>query len=119
MEFEALGCPANSRVLAQQRLYLFQCVAEPVAGYGNENVAHAIETTREIRVGAQVRGKADTRKVPFVLAVRNHGLEKVELDDTAEPDVTTSTRKLQRQRSSPGTRADDRYRCWCRVDDLV
>jgi len=90
-----------------------------VAGHGHENVAHAIDTTREIRVGAQVRGKADARKVSLVLAVRNHGLEKVKLDDSAEPDVTAGTRKLQRQRGSPGTGADDCYRFWCRVDDLV
>ena len=119
MQFEALRSPADPRIISQQWFYLCQRVAEAVTGHGNEDVTHTIETARKIRVGAQVRRKAGAWQVPLVLAVRNHGLEKVELDDTAEPNVTTGTRKLQRQRGSPGTGADDRYRFWCRVDDLV
>ena len=119
MQLEALRRPADPRVVAQQWFYFCQCVAQSVTGHGNKDVAHAIETAGELRVGTQVRRKADARKVAFVLAVRNHSLEKIKLDDTAEPDVTTGSRELQCQRGSPRTGADDSYRFWCRVDDLV
>jgi hypothetical protein len=84
-----------------------------VAGYRNENVTDIIEALREGRAGAQVRGKAYAGQIPLVLTVCGHDLKKIKLHDATKPNITTSTRKLQCQRSSPGTGADHCNCSWC------
>ena len=84
-----------------------------MAGYRNKNITHTIEALREGRAGAQVGGENYAGQVPLVLAVCNHRLEKIKLHDATKPNITTSTRKLQCQCSSPGAGADHCDFFWC------
>jgi len=79
----------------------------------NQDVASAIEAFCEIRTGGQVRRKLDVWKIPLVFTVFDHRLEEVELDNTAQANVTADPGELQRQRGSPGACADDGNSLWC------
>jgi hypothetical protein len=75
-----------------------------------ENIANTIKAFAEVRTRDKIFRKFDTREIADILAVRNHGFQQVELNDATQANVTSRARKLQRQRGSPGTSADNRYR---------
>jgi hypothetical protein len=80
-----------------------------VARNHNENVAHTIKAVTEIRACNKICREFDAREIADVLTIRNHCFQQVELNDTTQANVTSRARKLQRQRRSPGTSADNRY----------
>jgi hypothetical protein len=90
---------------------------ETVAGHDDEYVACAVQAFRKIRIRGQVLWKLDARKVTRVLAVIDHRLEEVELENAAQSNLTADPGKLQRQRGAPGARADDCNNFWCRIAD--
>jgi hypothetical protein len=53
----------------------------------------------------------------FVFPIADHRLKEVEFDDAAQANLTANPGKLQRQRGTPGARADDSNRLWCRAAD--
>ena len=81
-----------------------------MAGYHHKNIANAGQAFTEVRTSDDVRWKFDTREIADILPVRNHGFQQVELNDATQANATSRARKLQRQRGSPGTSADNRYR---------
>jgi len=78
-----------------------------VAGYYDKYVAYAFKAVTEIRMSRQVVRKLDSGEIANILTVCDHRFEQVELDNATEPNVTTRARKLQRQRGTPGARADN------------
>ena len=78
-----------------------------MTGYHYKNIAHAGQAFAEVRTSDEVRWKRDTREITNVFTVRYHSLQQVDLKDAAEADVAARSGKLQRQRRSPGTGADD------------
>ena len=78
-----------------------------MAGHYDKDVAYAVKTVAEVRVSRQVVRKFDSGEIPNILTVCDHRFEQVELDNATEPNIITRARKLQSQRRSPGTRADD------------
>jgi hypothetical protein len=65
-----------------------------VAGDHNKYVAYAVKTVTQVRVSRQVIWKFDSGEIANILTVRDHRLEQVELDDTAEPNIAARARKL-------------------------
>jgi hypothetical protein len=92
-------------------------VPETVTRHDYEYVARTFQALRKIRVGGQVLRELDARKVTFVLPVVDHRLEEVKFDDAAQANLTANPGKLQRQRGTPGARADDGNRFGCRTAD--
>ena len=78
-----------------------------MAGDDHEYVTNTVETFCEVRAGDQVWRKFDAGQVANVFAVGHHGFKQVEFDNAAQPDIAAATRKLQRQRRSPGPGADN------------
>jgi len=78
-----------------------------VAGHDDENISCALETSFEVWVCDEVGRKADAWKIAGVFTIGRHGLEQVEFEQSAQAHVASTAGKLQRQRRSPGTGADD------------
>jgi len=78
-----------------------------MAGNDDKYVAYTFKTVTEVRVGRQIVRKFDSGEIANILTVCDHRFEQVELDNATEPNITTRARKLQGQRRSPGTRADN------------
>ena len=116
-ELEALGGPAHARILGQERLDARQRVAQAVARDDDEHIPNAVETGLEIGAGPETGRKLDAGEIPLVFAVLDHGLEEVQLDDAAEPNIATHPCELHGQRGSPGTGADNGNRRGGRVVD--
>jgi len=81
-----------------------------MTGHDHEKITNASKAFSEVRTSNKVCGKLDAGEIANIFAVRDHGLEQVELNDAAEANVAARSRELQRQRRSPGTGADD---CYC------
>lgn len=65
-----------------------------MTGNHDENVAHTFKAIAEIRTGLKVWWKLDAREIAYILAVRHHGLKKVELNHPAKTDITARAREL-------------------------
>ena len=74
-----------------------------------KNITNTIKAIAEIRACNKIRREFDAREIADILAVRNHCFQQVELNDPTQANVTSRARKLQRQRRSPGTSADNGY----------
>ena len=78
-----------------------------MAGYDNKDVAGGGYAIGQVGTGDQVFGELNSRQVTYVLAVGDHVLEQVKLDNATEAYVVATARELQRQRRAPGPGANN------------
>ncbi len=109
MQFETLGCPADSGPLREQRLDGLECLAKPVARYRDEDVADALEALVEFDDGFEVIGECRAGEVAGIHAILAH-LRELGVVAPPQPYRPPAAGELQRQRGAPGTRADDGHR---------
>ena len=84
-----------------------QDFAQAMAGHGDEDIVDAVQTFFKRSNRLQVVREGSAGEVTSVAFFLGHAFE---LFAVAAPksNLTTATRKLQRQRGSPGAGADDR-----------
>jgi hypothetical protein len=100
IHFEALGCPADSRIVIEQRPYLVQDVAQAVARHRDEDVVSAVQAAVQVRLQRQVIGEYDIGEVALVAARRRHRFQLyfVPAPETHRPAAAS---ELQRERGAP------------------
>ena len=81
-----------------------------MARHDDEQITNAVETLGKIGICIEIGGKRDIREITNVLPVFNHLLQEIKLNNAAQAHIAAGAGQLQRQRGSPGARADDCYR---------
>ena len=65
-----------------------------MAGNHHKQITHTVKAISQFRASNQVWRKPDARKIANVFAIRHHGGKQVQLNDPAEPNLSTRTGEL-------------------------